>query len=216
MKKIYQHHWQSGRSSSKRRRSTKWVRANQGSRSCRHAFTLIEVLIVIMIIAILASASLIATGGSGALSLEATARIVAADLRLARNHAIKFNTQYTINFDFNTQSYEILHTGTGSLPVPQNQLAGSGVDSDKYIRTLQKQSMNLPEQVFLRQVKLNTSKTNVSDLAFGPMGGTGPSRNEDTVLILSTARNGTTFYIPITVSWITGQAWVDDIQTLTN
>jgi len=169
---------------------------------------------VIVLIAILASASLISTEGSGAHSLETTARIVAADLRLARNHAIKFNTEYTVNFDFDTQSYEILHTGAGSLPVPKNHLAGSAVDSSKYIKTFQEQSLNLPEQVYLKEATLITSKSNVTDLAFGPMGGTGPARNEDTILILSTARNGTTFYIPITVSWITGQAWVEDIQTL--
>jgi len=192
------------------------LRANREIQNNRHAFTLIELLIVIMLIAILASVSLISTEGSGVLSLEATARIVAADLRLARNYAIKFNTEYSVAFDFDTQSYEILHTGAGSLPVPQNHLAGSAVDSSKYIRTLQKQSLNLPEQVYLKEVTLNTSRSNVTDLAFGPMGGTGPARNEDTILILSTARNGTTFYIPITVSWITGQAWIEDIQTITN
>ena len=192
------------------------MRANREFKHGRHAFTLIEMLIVIMILAILTSVSLISTVGSGAISLDATARIVAADLRLARNHAIKFNTQYTIEFDFSTQSYEILHTGAGTLPVPKNHLAGSGADSSKYIRTLQQQSLNLPEQIFIKQIKLKSSRSDVSDLEFGPMGGTGPARNEDTEIILSTSRNGTTFYIPITVSWITGQAWIEDIQTLAN
>lgn len=216
MQKFYQHLWQSGRCSSRRRRSTRLVRANRRHLADRRAFTLVEMLIVIMLISILASVSLISTDTSGSFSLEATTRMLVADLRLARNHAIKFNTKYTVNFDLDSQAYEILHAGAGNLPVPQNHLAGSGADSDKYIKNLQIRSMNLPDQIVIRQIKLNTSETSVNDLTFGPMGGTGPSRNEDTILILSTEKNGTIFYIPITVSWITGQAWVEDIQTLTN
>lgn len=192
------------------------LRANRRLKNHRRGFTLIEMLIVIMIIAILASASMISTETGGSLSLDATARIIAADLRLARNHAIKFNTKYTVQFDLNAQSYEILHTGAGSLPVPKDHLAGSAVDSSKYVRTLQNQSLNMPEQVTLRLIKLKTSRSNVTDLEFGPMGGTGPDRNEDTMIVLTSTKNGTTFYIPITVSWITGQAWVEDIQTSIN
>ncbi len=192
------------------------LRANRRLKTHSRGFTLIEMLIVIMIIAILASASMISTETSGSISLDATARIIAADLRLARNHAIKFNTKYTVQFDLNAQSYEILHTGAGSLPVPKDHLAGSAVDSSKYVRTLQNQSLNMPEQVTLRLIKLKTSRSNVLDLEFGPMGGTGPARNEDTMIVLTSTKNGTTFYIPITVSWITGQAWVEDIQTSIN
>ncbi|MFK7776651.1 MAG: prepilin-type N-terminal cleavage/methylation domain-containing protein, partial [Gimesia sp.] len=199
-----------------RRRPSKSLRANREYLNGRHAFTLIELLLVIVLLALLASVSLISIEGSGSLSLDATARLVAADLRLARNHAIKFNTKYTVHFDLDKQSYEILHSGTGNLPVPKNHLAGSAVDSNKYIRTLQEQSMNLPQQIMIKQVQLKTSRSDVSDLEFGPMGGTGPARNEDTVIILSTLRNRTTFFIPITVSWITGQAWIEEMQTLTN
>jgi len=216
MQKFDQHHWQSDRFSLKRSRPARWLRADSRQQTSRRAFTLIEMLIVIMLISILVSVSLISTDTSGSLSLDATARMLVADLRLARNYAIKFNTQYKVKFDFNAQAYEILHTGAGNLPVPQDLLAGNAVASDKYIKNLQIQSMNLPDQIFIRQIKLKTSQTDVSELEFGPMGGTGPTRNEDTILILATVKNGTTFYIPITVSWITGQAWAEDIQTLNN
>tara|TARA_R110002111_G_scaffold255157_1_gene321268 strand:+ start:58612 stop:59262 length:651 start_codon:yes stop_codon:yes gene_type:complete len=216
MQKLNHHHWQSDRFSLRRRTPARVLRADIQSQAGRHAFTLIEMLIVIMLISILASVSLISTDTSGSLSLDTSARMLVADLRLARNYAIKFNTQYTVRFDSNAQSYEILHTGAGNLPVPQDLLAGSGTDSDKYIKNLQIQSMNLPNQIFIRQIQLKTSQTKVRELEFGPMGGTGPARNEDTIIMLSTTKNGTAFYIPITVSWITGQAWVEDIQTLTN
>jgi prepilin-type N-terminal cleavage/methylation domain-containing protein len=182
------------------------------SRIGREAFTLVELLIVVVLISILASVSLLSMDSSTAHSLETTSRMLVADLRLARNQAIQFNSEYTIQFDLNTQTYEIVHSGTGTLPVPQNSLAGSAADKDKYIQPVQKDALNLPDQVVIRQIYLKTSGTDVKDVAFGPMGGTGPDRSEDTVIVLSTTRNGITFQIPITVSWITGQAWADDIQ----
>lgn len=188
------------------------LRAAKASRN-RRAFTLVELLIVVVLISILASVSLLSTESSTSHSLEANARMLISDLRLARNHAIKFNTEYTVAFDLKTQTYEILHTGSGTLPVPENTLAGSGAASGKYIQSVQKDSLSLPDRVAISQINLATSGDSVSDLAFGPMGGTGPDRSEDTVIMLSTTKNKTTFYIPITVSWITGQAWADEIQT---
>ncbi|QDT45967.1 hypothetical protein Pan241w_60950 [Gimesia alba] len=192
------------------------LRATHRDQIRRCGFTLIEMLIVIMLIAILVSVSLISTDTSRSMSLDATARMLVADLRLARNYAIKFNTKYKVVFDLDAQSYEVQHSGSGTLPVPKNNLAGSGADSDKYIKQLRSDSLNLPDQVLIRQINLKTSLSDVTELEFGPMGGTGPTRNEDTVLVLSTVRNETTFILPITVSWITGQAWIEEIQTLKN
>lgn len=218
MQKFHQYndHWQFNACSSKRRTSAALLRIKQRHRVGRNAFTLVEMLIVIMLISILVSVSLTSTDTSNALALETTARAVVADLRLARSHAIKFNTKYTVEFDLASQSYEILHTGSGSLPVPKNYLAGSSAAADKYIKSIQVPSLNLPDQVVLTEAKLKTSESDVSDLTFGPLGGTGPDRNEDTVLILSTTKNRVTFYIPITVSWVTGQAWIEEIQTATD
>ncbi len=202
------HHRLRGRSPLKRRKPTENLRA------ARNGFTLVELMIVVLLLSILATVSLISTDSSGSVALDATARMLAADLQLARNHAIKFNTEYTVDFDLNAQTYEILHTGAGDLPVPKNNLAGSGAEADRYLKQIQVDSLNLPGQAVLRQIKLKTSDSAVSDLAFGPLGGTGPARNEDTVLMLTTQKNGNTFYILITVSWVTGQAWVEEIQTL--
>ncbi len=202
------HRRHSVRSLLKRRASTISLRAD------RNGFTLVELMIVVLLLSILATVSLISTDSSGTLALDATARMLVADLHLARNHAIKFNSEYKVDFDLNAQTYEILHTGPGDLPVPENKLAGSAEDSERYLKQIQVDSLNLPGQAVLRQIKLKTSDSTVSDLTFGPMGGTGPVRNEDTVLMLTTQKNGNTFYILITVSWVTGQAWVDEIQTL--
>lgn len=216
MQKFERHLWQSSRRSLKRSTPGIVLRATHRGQTSRRGFTLIEMMIVIMLIAILVSVSIISTETSKSMSLDATARMLVADLRLARNYAIKFNTKYKVSFDLDAQAYEILHSGAGSLPVPKNYLAGSAADSEKYFKRLQSDSLNLPDEVLVRQIKLKTSLTDVTELEFGPTGGTGPTRNEDTILVLSTKRNGTTFIIPITVSWITGQAWVEEIQTLKN
>lgn len=213
MDKLEHHLRQRSRRSFRRRTGGVGLRRANHQRSQHHGFTLVELLIVIVLIAILASVSLISTDSSNSMSLDAAARMLSADLRLARNHAIKFNTKYKVVFDLDAQTYEIQHSGSGSLPVPKNNLASSAEDSDKYIKRMGNSSLNLPGEVFIRQIKLDTSQSNVTELEFGPMGGTGPARNEDTIIILAARRNNTTFLMPVTVSWVTGQTWVEEIES---
>lgn len=177
----------------------------------RPGFTLIEVLTVIVVMGILASIIIPAFRSTHAQSLESTARVVAADLRLARSQAIQFDTQYAMQFSLAQNSYAIVHTGSGSPPVLRNPLAPAGQEAAGYVVDIDQLAPAGTEagEIRLGGAALKTSQTDVSDITFGPLGGTGPTRSEDTVIWLTTGNGNDTRGVRMVVSWISGQVWVD-------
>jgi type IV fimbrial biogenesis protein FimT len=78
-------------------------RAVQGL--CR-AFTIVEIAIVVLVLGILAAVA--APKYQAALTIQradAAARRLAADLRLARNYALKVSQTQTVTFDLTAESY---------------------------------------------------------------------------------------------------------------
>jgi hypothetical protein len=63
---------------------------------------------------------------------------------------------------------------------------------------------------------LKTSRASVSMVTFGSLGSTGPQRSEDTVLWLTSGQGTQTKFSRLTVSWVTGQDWVDPPETFTS
>ncbi len=60
---------------------------------------------------------------------------------------------------------------------------------------------------------LKVSKSLVTDVVFGPSGGTGPTRTQDTVIWLQENTGNDRRSILLTVSWITGNVIVGDVQS---
>lgn len=183
----------------------------ESARRGRDAFTLVEVLTVIVVMGILASVIIPAFRSSHAQSLESAARVLATDLRLARSQAIQFDTEYTVQFNLGTNSYSIAHTGTGSPPVLRNPLAPAGQEASGYVVDLDQLAPagTSAGEIRLAGIALKTSQTNVGDIEFGPLGGTGPARSEDTVIWLTTGSGNDTRCVRMVVSWISGQVWID-------
>lgn len=183
----------------------------------RAGFTLIETLIVITLIAILATVVLPAARSTEMKSLESAARILAADLRLARSLAVQYNTQWSIEFDVDENAYELVHTGPGNAPLPPNPLAGSAERSETYRVDLNRWGAAIRRSSDIRLGPATTldSKQAVDSVAFGPQGGTGPSRNVDTVIWLLQGSDPDVRAVRLTVSWVTGQVWVGPPETFT-
>src|SRR5262249_4166639 len=59
-----------------------------------------------------------------------------------------------------------------------------------------------------------TSGQSVTDVRFQPLGGTGPLRIQNTVIWLTQGTGSDTRYARLTVSWVTGQVWVDRPSSL--
>jgi len=176
----------------------------------RKAFTLIELMIVISIIGILAGTILVHASSSSTERLITAARIVAADLRLARSLAVATNREWTVRFDLPNSSYELFETATENPP-PEEYLKALG--SDQYVIDLNNAiptSLN-NIKVKIENLQLVPSEASTNEIIFSELGGTGPTRTEDTILNLTI--DGT-YRIPTTVSWITGQVWVGDLETI--
>jgi type II secretory pathway pseudopilin PulG len=173
-------------------------------------------MIVVVVMGILAAIVIPSLRSSHAQSLESTARILAADLRLARSQAVQFNTEYTVQFNLAANSYTIVHTGTGSPPVLKNPLAPAGQELGPYVVDLDSLgSLGVAAgDIRLAGVALKTSQQNVAGIEFGPLGGTGPARNEDTIFWITTGTGNDTRCVRLSVSWVTGQVWVDSPRML--
>lgn len=176
-------------------------------------YTLVEMLIVITIVGLMASVVLpTLSSTSGAVSLEAMARNLAADLRVARQSSVQYNSSYAVTFNLTDNSYNVGPSTSGGGPSVVNALShgtsGTTIDLDQFGAGRMTQS-----HVVIGGAALKVSKSSVTDVVFGPAGGTGPTRTQDTVIWLQENTGQNRRSILITVSWITGAVTVGDIQS---
>ena len=177
-------------------------------------FTLVEMLIVVTILGILASVVLPSMNStSSVIGLEAAARTMAADLRIARQSAVQYNSTYAVTMNLSANSYQIVFTGTGTVPTLTNTLwssttNGNLIDFDQWSASRLKQT-----RIVLAGAALKTSKASVTDVTFGPSGGTGPSRTQDSVIWLTQGSGNNRLSVLLTVSWLTGNVTVGDVVT---
>ena len=176
-------------------------------------FTLVEVLIVLSVLAVIAAIAVPALRSGQTQSIESVARTLAADLRLARSLAIRDNSPWTIRFFADANAYELIYTGTRD-PAPPMPPAPTGtgwrVELDR-IRGIAGSTA-----VRLAGASLQGTGSAVTEITFAPAGGTGPQRNQDTVIWLTSGTGQEARYVRLTVSWITGQVWIDTPQTFGN
>lgn len=179
----------------------------------RRGYTLVEMLIVVTIVGLMASVILPAmNSASGAVSLEAMARTLAADLRIARHSAVQYNTSYSVTWDVTANSYTVAAVTGGTTPGLVNVLShgtgGNTIDFDQFGAGRTGQS-----RVVIGGAALKVAKSSVTNIVFGPSGGTGPTRTQDTVIWLQENTTSDRRSILITVSWITGAVTVGDVQS---
>lgn len=188
-------------------------RCSTHSADARAGFTLVEVLIVVTIVAILATVIVpTLSSTSGAVALEAMARTLAADIRVARQSAVQYNGSFAVTLNSTDNSYQISQVSSGSAPTLVNVLSpgtsGNTVDLDQFGASRFKQM-----HVVIGGAALKVSRSSVSDITFTSTGGTGPARTQDTVIWLAQGQGQDRLCVLVTVSWITGAVTVGDIQS---
>ena len=173
--------------------------------------TLIELMIAVSIMALLATVVLPSMQTDSSLTLKSTARVLVADLRLARSYALRHGASYRVVFNLKANSYEVEPVDSTSSPQPANPLDPNSTAAGMYQVELDRLAMTSQggARVRLLGVGLRDSQRPVRDVTFGPAGGTGPDRTEDTLIWLTQNSGENVHYIRIVISWVTGQVWLD-------
>jgi prepilin-type N-terminal cleavage/methylation domain-containing protein len=181
----------------------------------RRGYTLVEMLIVVVIVSIVATVAIPAMSSAPAAGLKSAGRVLASDLRLASELAVQFGTEYTVDFDVARNRFQLRHTGTASPPPLKNPQAPPGTQDETYLVELGPFGGNgtNPNGLRLKRVELKTSDQSVTNITFGPLGGTGPSRTDDTEIWLERGTGGQSEYLRLNVSAVTGQVWLDQPAT---
>ena len=84
------------------------VRREISLTSCGRGFTIIEILIVVVIIAIAAMMAVPMVGSADSMQVRSAADVIAADLEYARSMAISRQSIYTVVFNKSNESYQLV------------------------------------------------------------------------------------------------------------
>jgi len=72
-----------------------------------YAFTIVEIIIVVVILAIAALVAIPLAGSAAGVQMRSAANMIAADMEYARSLAISRGQNFSVVFDKNTESYRI-------------------------------------------------------------------------------------------------------------
>ena len=185
----------------------------------RRGISLVDTLLSVTILGILAATVIPSMSTAGTQRLEAVGRILASDLTYARSLAIQYNTNWSISFDLTNNTYQLNFAGTGTAPVtPVNPRDFSDSQTAAYLVQVERLggSTVASNGVRLAGIAGKTTQSHYTTVTFGPLGGTGPARSEDTVIWITEGAGSETKYLRITLSWVTGQVWLDRPDMLGN
>ena len=160
-------------------------------------FTLLEVSVVLVILAILLTVALPSLQPSGTQRLSCAANLLASDLRLVRGLAIRDGTEFTLTLT--EKGWKIEHTGSGSPPtMPAPALGGVGSEASTYEIDA---SLLVGGPVRI-EGRLAATGTATDTIAFASTGRT--VAFEDTVFWLSWGEGENKVSLPLTVAAPTG------------
>jgi prepilin-type N-terminal cleavage/methylation domain-containing protein len=91
---------------------------NRELRPVKRAFTLIELMVVIVILAIAAAIVVPMASSAGAMQLRSAVNMVSADLEYAKSMAISRGQMYSVVFDPAAESYQIEDPNGNVIPHP--------------------------------------------------------------------------------------------------
>lgn len=105
------------------------------NRHARHAFTLIEVLVTVAILAIAAAMVIPAMGTTGVLKVQGAIRQIVSDITFAQSDAISMQQGRAVKFDPSTNSYRIVQV-IGSTTDDSNTLYDPSRGGGRYVVNL--------------------------------------------------------------------------------
>ncbi len=178
----------------------------------RDAFSLIELLLVLVIMGIFAAMAIPSASPSLHDQLEGVARVMAGDIAYARNLAVVNSDTYRLTFDLVNNQYTLTYSGTNPslATLPASPFHSPSDPPNQQIVRL----ANLPHlggSVGIYNVySMQSPAQAVSYVEFGPLGST---TNANSTVIWFSAGNGPEArYISVRVNPVTGLTWVENFQ----
>jgi prepilin-type N-terminal cleavage/methylation domain-containing protein len=178
----------------------------------RDAFTLLEMLIVLVVIGALAGMMMPRTDTSAASRLQAVAGILGRDIAYARNLAVTNADNYKITFDLNNNRWILTHSGPNTAldNLPITPLHRASEPANQQIVSLN-ELPSLGGSTRLHAVwALTTPPQTATDVEFLPLGET--TRTQGTLIWLAAGTGAETRYISVRVNPITGLYWVENYR----
>lgn len=194
------------------------MRTNTGtleSRS-RHGFTLMELLITVVLMAILAALMIPTAQGNIPAQLAGATELIVADLSLARSLAVTNNSEYRLTFTVAQNQYTLEHVGTNTAwdELPTVATKTPSDSTDKYTVRLNEIPGLSSGSVQLHSIRRGT--TPVSYLDYEANGSMSPDANQQTEWVtiwLSAGQGEFRRFQSIRVNPVTGLATVGELQT---
>lgn len=170
----------------------------------RRAFSLIELLLVISIMAIVAGLVLPNSNPSIHERLQSAARIVSGDLAYARSLAVTHNSTYRVDFDLEENCYVLSHSGSDASldTLPDSPWRDPDDPPHEHVVALE-ELPHLGTGVRIAAVAEGENTfSRVSYVEFGPLGET--TRSAQTVIWLAAGGGTARRYLLMTVNPVTG------------
>ncbi|MHC2066830.1 pilus assembly FimT family protein [Bremerella sp. T1] len=182
-------------------------------RNARQGLTLIEILITVAILGILAATIIPQFGAAAPDQVRGAAQIIASDLDYARSLAISNNSQYEITFQPSRNAYVLEHSGTNTQldDLPDNAFRKPSDDTSSLIVALDEFPQVGTSVSIVAVLTDESSPESVSSIEFDRLGQT--TREQPTIIWLSSQAGAEDIYLPITVNPITGLATIGDFTT---
>jgi prepilin-type N-terminal cleavage/methylation domain-containing protein len=180
------------------------------NRHCRPAFTLIELLIVLSLMAVLAGLVLPKSDSTLRDQLRSAAQVVSGDLAYARSLAVTYGSRYRVSLDFQNNRYVLEHSGAdpGLEQLPASPFHDPNGAADRHVVNLG-ELPHLGVPVRLEAAGVNGSSLRpADDVEFGPLGETSASGH--TLIWLSAGEGDAKRYFLLSVNPVTGLAAWDD------
>lgn len=177
----------------------------------RGAFTLMEMIAVVAIIAVLLLYALPSMTPSGTQQLMAAADVVAGDLAQARSLAVTYGSKYRVTYNIAGNYYTLEHTGTNTTldTLPNWAFRSPGDPSDQHIVRLDDLPGIGASPAKLVKVTVGGVDAASAEVEFDALGAT--TAAAETVVWLKDGDAATAHYIPVRINAVTGLVDVDDI-----
>lgn len=141
-----------------------------------NAYTLIEVLVVVVILGIAGALVAPSLGQAGVLRIQAAVRMIVSDITFAQMDALGYQEQRAIVFDIENNMYTLVQVDGTTIDVDNDALYDPKGPSQRYVISLNREMYG---GTVIESVDLGDSDTLIFDEMGGPVAAPGTSTLSD-------------------------------------